>query len=442
MQPTATILVIFGITGDLARRKLIPALGHMAKEGFLENTTIVGVSRREMTAVEVLAGSPFAEQLLPRLQLFTMDLAEATEYTRLKDWLDELRGGNDDTQALFYLSVPPHAAVPIAELLGQAGLHGGEAKLLMEKPFGVDLSSAEEAVERIGRYFHEDQLYRIDHYLAKEMVQNIIAFRSRNAIFRHLWSNEFIERIDVIASETLGIENRAAFYEQTGALRDVVQNHLMQLTALVLMDVSEDMTAEDIPARRLRALQSIETIQPDELDVRACRAQYQGYAAEVDNPGSLTETFAAVTLFSNDQRWRGVPIRLIAGKSLAEQTTEIRVYFRRTHIAESNRLVMHIQPKEGVEIDLVTKQPGYEKAYEQVVLGFDYRAQAGRPIEAYERVLVDALTSDKSLFTSADEVLAAWRILQPVQTHWAFAEGSLAGYTPGAAFESLVDRSE
>lgn len=438
----ATIIVIFGITGDLAKRKLVPALGHMAEEGFLEHTTIVGVSRRKMTAAEVLAESPFAEQLLPRLELFTMDLAEAAEYTRLKDRIDELRRGDGDTQTLFYLSVPPHAAVPIAELLGEAGLNDDEAKLLLEKPFGVDLSSAEEAVERIGRYYREDQLYRIDHYLAKEMVQNIIAFRSRNAIFRHLWSNKFIERIDIIASETIGIEGRASFYEQTGALRDVVQNHLMQLMALILMDVSEDMEVDDIPARRLRALESIEPIQADVFHERVRRGQYAGYAQEAGNPGSLTETFAALTLFSDDSRWQGVPIRLIAGKHLAEKTTEVRIYFRRTHMAESNRLVMHIQPKEGVEIDLVAKKPGYEKDYEQVALGFDYRAQATRPIEAYERVLVDALVSDKSLFTGAAEVREAWRILQPVQERWSFETDDLNVYPAGAAIETVAPQSE
>lgn len=416
-----TLLVIFGITGDLARRKLLPALGHMADEGYLDNLQIIGVSRREVGARDLLAGLPSADQLVERLETFTMNLAEATDYKRLQRLLAEHKGRlGSNAQVLFYLSVPPAASLPIVEFLGQAGLNDDTTKLLLEKPFGVDLASAGEAAESIGRYYHEDQLFRIDHYLAKEMVQNIVAFRSRNAIFRHLWSNQFIDRIDIVATETIGIEGRAAFYEQTGALRDVLQNHLMQLMALVLMDVSEDMEVDDIPGRRLRALRAILPIRPDMFAEQAWRGQYVGYAAETANPGSHTETFAAVTLYSGDRRWQGVPIRLITGKALSEKTTEVRVYFKRTHVAESNQLIMHIQPKEGVEIDVVAKKPGYEKEYESVVLGFDYRAQAGRPIEAYERVLVDALVSDKSLFTGANEVLEAWRILQPVQERWAF----------------------
>ena len=428
-HPRQTLLVIFGITGDLAQRKLIPALGHMHEEGFLEHTSIIGVSRRPLDVAEIVADDGLRE----RFSSLTMDVADPAAYVDLRRSLEARGAHHDDTQVIFYLSVPPHAAVPIAEQLGQAGLNGSHVKLLLEKPFGVDLASAHAAVESIGRYFTEDQLYRIDHYLAKEMVQNIIAFRSRNAIFRHLWSNEFIDRIEIVSSETLGIEGRAVFYEQTGALRDVLQNHLMQLMALVLMDVSQGMEVDDIPGRRLAALRAIVPIRPDQFDQQVQRGQYRGYAEEAGNPGSVVETYAAVTLYSDDPRWRGVPVRLVTGKALREKTTEIRVYFKQTHTAESNRLVMHIQPKEGVEIDLVAKKAGYEKEYERVALGFDYRAQAGRPIEAYERVLVDALLSDKSLFTGADEVLEAWRILQPVQARWEMSDEDLPVYAIGSS---------
>lgn len=435
-----TILVIFGITGDLAQRKLIPALINLADEGHLKDTKIIGISRRDISVEQLLALSPEAKQLADCLQVLTMDVAHLEEYQKLRVSIADLKQKmGADTQVIFYLSVPPHASLPIVEFLGQAGINDDSVKLMLEKPFGVDLTSATEAVMQIQNYYEEDQLYRIDHYLAKEMVQNIVTFRSQNAIFRNLWSNEFIEKIDIVASETIGIESRAQFYEQTGALRDFLQNHLMQLMSLVIMDVPTNLNVQDIPAHRLRALELIKMIHPDTFDRYVHRGQYEGYEQEVKNPGSMTETFVAVTLFSSDPKWEGVPIRLATGKSLAKQTTEIRIYFKQAHCAESNLLVLHIQPKEGIEIDLMAKKPGYEKDYEKVALSFNYREQAGRPVEAYERVLVDALTSDKSLFTTADEVVCSWQILQPVQEHWDFHTDDLKKYVPGTAIEDLFD---
>ena len=435
-----TILVIFGITGDLAQRKLIPALGHLYDHGHLKGMRIIGISRRDISVEDVLATSPLAHKLEKCLQVLSMDVNHLEDYQKLRGRIAKLKEemGND-TQVIFYLSVPPDASLPIVEFLGQAGINDASVKLLLEKPFGVDIASAMEAVSRIKSYYKEDQLYRIDHYLAKEMVQNIVAFRSQNAIFRNMWSNEFIEKIDIVASEIIGIENRTQFYEQTGALRDFLQNHLMQLMALTIMDIPTDFNMKDIPIHRLQALESIEMIHPNAFGTCVCRGQYEGYQQEVGNPGSMTETFAAVTVYSSDTKWKGVPIRLITGKGLAQQTTEIRVYFKQAHGAETNLLVLHIQPKEGIEIDLMAKKPGYEKDYEKVVLSFNYREQAGRPVEAYERVLVDAVTSDKSLFTTASEVIASWKILQPVQEHWLLHTDDLKKYSPGTAIENLFD---
>ncbi|MBC7746781.1 glucose-6-phosphate dehydrogenase (NADP(+)) [Pedobacter sp.] len=433
-----TILVIFGITGDLAQRKLIPALVHMSNAGHLQHTRIIGISRRDISVTQVLTASPEATQLANCLQVLTMDVEQLLEYQKLSASIATLKQElGADTQVIFYLSVPPHASLPIVEFLGQAGINDSSVKLLLEKPFGVDLASAQDAVAQIQNYYKEEQLYRIDHYLAKEMVQNIVAFRSQNAIFRNLWSREFIEKIDIVASEKIGIENRVGFYEQTGALRDFLQNHLMQLMALVIMDVPTDLNIKDIPAHRLKALQSIETLQPDSFGDYVKRGQYEGYIQEVGNLESTTETFVAVTLFSSDPKWHGVPIRLATGKNLAQQTTEIRIYFKQAHCAESNLLVLHIQPKEGIEIDLVAKKPGYDKAYDNVALSFNYRNQDNRPVEAYERVLLDALTSDKSLFTTASEVIASWQILQLVQERWAVSAEDLTMYQPGTAIEAL-----
>jgi glucose-6-phosphate 1-dehydrogenase len=441
-----TILVLFGITGDLAQRKLLPALRDIDQEGLLPPTTIVGISRREVDAATLLRqafgeeyDTPAVQALQAILQVYTMDLAKAEAYDGLRQYLDELQVAmGPGTQRLIYLSVPPGATLSIAEHLGEAGLNDASTKILLEKPFGVDLPSAEEAVSSLGRYFREAQLYRIDHYLAKEMAQNIIAFRSHNTLFRQLWRAEFIEAIDIIASEKIGIEGRAAFYEQTGALRDVIQNHLMQLLALTIMPMPLGGGAADVPALRLQALESLLPVRPDTFDKQVCRGQYRGYGDEAGNPGSLTETFASVTLYSSDPLWEGVPLRLATGKNLAQQTTEIRVRFRQAHDAEANLLVLHVQPKEGIEMALWAKKPGYEKAYEQVDLRFDYRVQAGKPVAAYERVLLDAYQSDKSLFTSAAEVLASWRVLQPVQERWALHSEDLRTYQPGTAIEELL----
>jgi glucose-6-phosphate 1-dehydrogenase len=446
MRTDPTILVIFGITGDLAQRKLLPALRTMTHEGLMPPTSIIGISRREINATELLAQTfgdtddPAVATLAASLSGFTMDLAKQADYDRLRVEIDAYKARLGAAHVIFYLSVPPQASLPIVESLGKAGLNDRKSvKLLLEKPFGVDLPSAQETVDTIATYFHEDQLYRIDHYLAKEMAQNIVAFRSYNALFRQVWNNQFIDHIDIVASEKIGIEGRAAFYEQTGALRDFLQNHLMQLLALTLMDISDDTAAEHMPAARLKALQAIEPIPPDTFAERVLRGQYEGYATEVANPGSQTETFVAITVHSSAPAWEGVPIRLATGKNLAEQTTEIRIHFKKMRDTEANLLVLHMQPREGVSMELWAKKPGYDKAYETIDLHFDYKRSDTKQVEAYERVLLDAFASDKSLFTSAEEVLASWRILQPVQQHWAMTTDDLRPYAPGTAIEELLD---
>jgi glucose-6-phosphate 1-dehydrogenase len=439
------ILVIFGITGDLAQRKLLPALRTLTHEGHMPRTKIIGISRRQVSAHELLEQTfgdvqdTTRQSIADSLSVFTMDLANPEDYAGLRQAIEAARTEMGGAQVIFYLSVPPQASLPIVENLGKAGLNDRSyTKLLLEKPFGVDLPSAEETIATIARYYDEAQLYRIDHYLAKEMAQNIVTFRCCNAIFRNLWRSEFIERIDIIASEKIGIEGRAGFYEQTGALRDFLQNHLMQLMALTLMDIPADYKVEDLPRLRYDALRAIRSVRAGTFGSEVRRGQYAGYADEAANPGSLTETFALVTLHSDDPRWQGVPIRLATGKYFAQQTTEIRVHFKKAHQAESNLLVLHMQPREGIEINLWTKKPGYDKDIEAFDLHFDYKQQPGKSAEAYERVLLDAFASDKSLFTGADEVLESWRILQPVQQHWAMRTDDLGVYQPGSSIEDLL----
>lgn len=424
-----TKLLIFGITGDLSTRKLLPALQEMIKTGDFDDLSIIGVSRRQVDVIELLQSSLGDSSLAERVSIFSMDLAAAGDYAALKDFI-ALR---DDEQLLAYLSVPPQAATDIVDFMGAAGLNTPNVKILFEKPFGTDLQSAEEVIERTAKYYQEAQLYRIDHFLAKEMAQNIVAFRGGNALFGHVWNNSAIEKIEVIASEKIGIEGRAHFYEQTGALRDIVQGHLMQLLALTIMDIPSNLDWNALPEMRLRALQTIQPARPEDT----YRAQYAGYRTEVTNPDSQTETFVSVELRSNAPQWQDVPLYLVTGKALSEKATEVRIHFRKFHEAQSNCLVFRIQPKEGVEIDLFTKTPGYDRKFEKQALLFSYPEHTRLP-DAYEQVLVDAIRSRKSLFTGSDEVLRSWHVLQPVQTAWMANEAPLGTYEQGAAITDVV----
>ncbi|MBM3210163.1 hypothetical protein FJZ39_02385 [Candidatus Saccharibacteria bacterium] len=420
-----TKLLIFGITGDLSQRKLLPALAEILRTKSAENLEIIGVSRREVDVkalIEEAVKQP--EALLENTRVYTMDIADSAQYDDLKTYL----ALNDSDQLLVYLSVPPRAATQIVDFLGDAGLNTPNVKILFEKPFGVDEASAREVIGRTARYFSEQQIYRIDHYLAKEMAQNIVAFRAHNALFSHIWNNSAVEAIEIVAGEKIGIEGRGQFYEQTGALRDVVQGHLLQLLALVLMEVPDNFTWDQLPAQRLQALEQIMPAEPK----KSIRAQYKGYREEIKSEKSSTETFVALELASKQPRWQGVPLRLITGKALAAKTTEIRVYLKKHHQQQRNTIIFHVQPNEGIEIELTIKKPGYDTAHETRRLGFSYPEDEQLP-EAYEQVLVDAIRGRKNLFTEGEEVIRAWQILQPLQHAWSYDQAPLYTYKPGSA---------
>jgi glucose-6-phosphate 1-dehydrogenase len=300
------LIVIFGITGDLSRRKLIPALSAIAESGTVDEFEVLGISRRELEVGELVG-----ETLAPRTSSMTMDLSDAQAYEQLAKRCEI----NNDRSVIFYLSVPPLAVEPITRSLARAGFSRPNVKLLLEKPFGIDEVSAREMATLLSESFDETQLYRIDHYLAKEMAQNIIAFRAGNAMFAHMWNHDIIDRVEIDAIEKIDIEGRGEFYEQTGAMRDVMQGHLIQLLSLVLCDLPEDLTWLSMPRLRARALSKIAPVLPQE----SIRAQYEGYDEEVKNPGSRTETFVSVELHSDDPRWQGVELRLTTGKSLDEK---------------------------------------------------------------------------------------------------------------------------
>lgn len=423
-----TKLVIFGITGDLSKRKLIPALRKIIAKKTVKNLEIIGISRRETDITELVG-----DDLSKVTTLVTMDLTDVSEYKSLKRKIAPKK----DEQTLIYLSVPPTVATRIANYLGEAGINGESVRLLFEKPFGLDLESAKDMVERTSKYFTESQMYRIDHYLAKEMAQNIVAFRANNAIFRQLWGGNGIERIEIRAFETIGIVWRAQFYEQTGALRDVLQGHLMQLLALMLMDVPSRLDWSLVPDLRLQALRRIAPADP----AKSLRAQYREYRQEVDLPTSQVETFVSVELESSASNWENVPLVLMTGKALDRKETEITVYFKKGSAEQSNTLRFKIQPDEGVEINLFTKKPGYERVLESQKLSYSYPEDADLP-EAYEQVLVDAITDRKTIFTTSQEIIESWRILQPILTDWAFEKDDILLYEQGSSVEDILESNK
>lgn len=389
-----TQIVIFGITGDLAGRKLLPALQSIVTEGMGEALSIVGVSRRAVDLSELLQKEP---ELEPITSIHTMDLADAASYSGLRQVLEAARAD----QTLFYLSVPPGAAADIVDFLGQAGLNTPQYKVLFEKPFGYDLKSAEEFIERTARYYEEAQLYRIDHYMAKEISAELIAIRQNAENHHHHWSSQSVKAITIAATESIGIEGRAQFYEQTGALRDFIQGHLMQVLSLVLMRTPR---ATLLAPQRLHALEALKPVDPE----HTLRAQYEGYQDEVENPGSQTETFVSIPLESTDPAWSGVTIHLITGKALHDKRSYVCIEY----------------------ID------GTEDIFDEAEL----TQRDGRHLDAYERVLLEAIAGRKDIFTSSPEVIRSWQILAPLQQAWAMSDTALKSYPQGATVASVLSR--
>lgn len=428
----ATTLVIFGITGDLSHRKLLPALAEIKKAGQLPaDFKVLGISRRRVTVEGVLSDE--CAGLAPMLEVHTMDIDSPGDYKQLKTKLDI--SGN---QIIFYFAVPPQAVLPIVKNLGAAGLNGPHTKLLLEKPFGVDYQSAEKLIEEIDAHYKEDQVFRIDHYLAKEMTQNITVFLGSNTIFRDLWNKDFIESVEITAMEQIGIESRVELWENTGALRDFVQSHLLQLAALVLMEPCSDIfDFDEIPRRRLKALEALQPVDPK----NALRGQYKGYREEVGNPKSQIETFVRIKTESQDPRWQGVPIYLMTGKKFDRKFTAIRVRFKKPNEVASNLLIFRIQPDEGIEVDLWVKKPGYQRELQKLKLDFVYE-QGTRLPDAYEMVIVDAMRSNHSLFASSAEVLASWKVLEPLLKTWEKTDKDLIIYEPNSDVEKLIDSTK
>ena len=393
-----TLLVIFGITGDLSTRKLLPALSHIIHDDNAPELEILGVSRREVDLPELIESSTHDDALVARTSLLTMDVANVDDYYKLKNSIKS--SGADQT--LIYLSVPPGAAAQIVDLLGEAGVNTPDVHLLFEKPFGFDLASAKDFISRTSRYFDEEQIYRIDHYMAKEVAAEIARLRRGAEAEHHHWGADAIESVTIVASETIGIEGRAQFYEQTGALRDFIQGHLMQLLSLVLM--TRPSLHESLPEQRLKALKYIS---PVDAQV-AVRGQYEGYQEEAQNIGSTVETFVSIELQSNDENWKGVPLKLVTGKALDEKRSYIDVQYK----------------------------DGWSLVFEEGKV----KASEGRMLDAYERVLIEAIAGRKELFTSSEEIIQSWEILAPLQYNWEMSSEPIELYKKGAHYTTVFKR--
>jgi glucose-6-phosphate 1-dehydrogenase len=449
------IFVIFGITGNLAQRRLLPALYHLIKDNLLpEHTEIVGVSRGTMSVEQLLKTvelcvlesdkvcDPVVLQTFKeKLRMVQLDPVKESDYAVLKSTLQAIEDKhNICMNRLFYLSIPPQVYEPVIRNLGQQHLNEGCAhhtavtRLLVEKPFGYDLDSAKELIRSTNRYFSEEQLFRIDHYLAKETVQNILVFRSHNPIFSNLWNNQFVRSIGIDLYEQAGIAGRADFYENVGALRDVVQNHLLQLLALTTMELPANIADNKSLHKAKQTL--LGHIKPvDMRKTHVVRAQYSGYREEVKNLRSTTETFVSLPLEIDNARWRKVLIRITTGKALRAGHSSVQLVFGDKHDKTiTNTLTFRVQPDEGIDVDLIAKRPGFDDKTETVHMDFSYQntfAEPGHP-DAYERVIVDAVKGDHSLFATSEEVLATWRILQPVLDAWEKGSQDLLSYEIGS----------
>ncbi|MFH1233409.1 MAG: hypothetical protein V1649_02035 [Patescibacteria group bacterium] len=387
---TPTILIIFGISGDLAKRYLLPAIEAIAKAKMLpDKFEIVGITRQKNS------------------KLFEMDLGNTEDYEKLNEHLEKIeKNFKEPAQRLFYLAVPPEACKNIVELIGKSSLvknkeNKTKNKLLLEKPFGTDLENARGLVVHIDKYFKSEQVYRIVHYLAKETAKEIISLRNSKS-FKNKWDKNFIEKIEIIISEKIGVEGRINFYEQTGAMRDMVQSHLLELVALTLMELSEGNNVENIPYFRYKALKDLNIVCDITKNECVKRAQYEDYRQEVKNPKTIVETFISINLRSSDKRWRGVPITLTTGKKLKEKFTKIKI------------------------------------KYKNKPLHFDFKDKEGS-LGAYEQVLLSAINGDHSFFISSEEILETWRILDAVQKTWEKTRDDLKIYKKGSTIEEVMN---
>ena len=466
-NPDPCILVIFGSTGDLTARKLMPALYNLAKLGQLpSHFVLIGFARRpknhdqfrsemfeavtahsRLQPIDLKLWKTFSEQIFYHQADFDSDQGYESLRLMLEDM--DARFGTRGNR-LFYFSVPPSHFPMIAQNLGKAGfvvdparVHDRTTKVIVEKPFGHDLLSAQELQRSLTEWFREEQIYRIDHWLGKETVQNLLVLRFANAIFESMWNSKYIDHVQISVAEELGVGTRGRFWEEAGMLRDMVQNHLMQLLSLVAMEPPVNLKADSIRDEKVKVLQSIRPMSPQDMDKYVIRGQYgsgfingdpvKAYRQEDNvNPNSFVETYVAMQLFIDNWRWAGVPFYLRSGKRLPKRATEIAVFFKEAPGVlfsrgvtqhDPNTLVIRIQPDEGISLRMNSKVPGINNPIQPVKMDFRYSSYFGiTPPEAYERLLCDAMLGDPTLFAREDEVMASWRFMTPILEHWQAVE--------------------
>jgi len=486
--PDPNIVVLFGATGDLAHRKVVPALYHLWAGDLLpDRFALVCFGRRDASDASMRSDfrasldtharvKPIDEvrwrEFAERISYVRGALDDSASYAMLSGHLDAIdASAGTNGNRLFYLATPASSFPEIIRSLGAAGLDhetgdGGWRRIVIEKPFGRDLDSAVKLNREVGKVFRESQVYRIDHYLGKETVRNILIFRFGNLIFEPIWHRRYIDHVQITVAETIGVERRGAFYEETGALRDILQNHLLQLLTLVAMEPPATLDAEALRDEKVKVLRAVRLFSPEQVDEGVVRGQYGpgwigatevvGYRSEAEvDSASETETFVAARIEIDDWRWAGVPFYLRAGKRLPKRATEIAIQFKDVpqrlfsptgDEPEANMLVIRIQPDEGILLRFAAKVPGLGTDVRPVNMDFAYgSAFSVESPDAYETLILDALLGDASLFTRADEAEAAWRIVDRIMESWlAGAEPGLPNYAAGTwgpeAADALLTR--
>jgi glucose-6-phosphate 1-dehydrogenase len=482
-------VVIFGASGDLTQRKLVPALFNLYLEGLLpEGTAVVGFARRpksdEQFRAEMLEGVHEHSRVQPvdvaawehfaaSLCYHQADFNNPEGYSSLQNMLarlDEQRGRPDGNR-LFYLATPPDAYPAIVENLGRVGLNGpthwsrggashGWTRIIIEKPFGHDLASAQQLNDHVLSVFDERQVYRIDHYLGKETVQNILAFRLGNSIFEPLWNRRYIDHVQILVAESIGVEGRGGYYDTAGAMRDIVQNHMLQILALIAMEPPAVFSATAVRNEKVKVLQAIRHIDAADAGRDSVRGQYTDYRKEQGvAPNTTTETYVALKLQIDNWRWAGVPFYLRTGKAMTRRLTEVCIQFKQPPLTlfshaehdghegpaghmEPNSLVLRIQPDEGISMRIGLKPPGTAMLLEPVEMNFQYDSSFGNHApEAYERLLLDAMAGDATLFIRRDEVEAAWALVTPILEGWSAGHAPRpAPYWPGSWGPDAADQ--
>ena len=467
-------IVVFGASGDLTRRKLLSSLFSLYQRQLLSDKFyFIGCGRKELSDEEYRgiakksissddADRTQVDAFLEKVHFVSGNYDDINFYEKIKSRLDELDNKfNSSGCHIFYLSVPPSLYGQISSLLSEVGLNKpgrcqcpGQPRLVIEKPFGRDLQSAVELDKQIREHFREDQIYRIDHYLGKETVQNILMFRFANAIFEPLWNRNYIDHVQITIAESLGVEHRGGYYDLSGALRDMFQNHMLGMLSLVAMEAPTSFLADDVRGEKVKLLRAIRKIPKEHIEHFFVRGRYGpgnidgrdvcGYMQEEGiAEDSQTETYIAAKLFIDNWRWRGVPFYLRTGKRLAKRVTEIAITFRSVphSMFESvgldemprNVLILKIQPNEGIQLGFQAKRPGSKACMSTLQMNFYYNEVFGTsPPEAYERLLLDCMVGDQTLFTRQDDIEVAWTLLNPVLEQWTQSKQAPFEYPAGA----------